>query len=220
MNLNLFSTLHNNKLAISVFLIWLFHVSAIIGILSTPYMEWFVSQTPVNLGLATVLLFWCFPVKNKKEVLVFLFCFTLGMTAEILGVNLGWFFGSYAYGENLGPKILGVPWLIGLNWAILSFISGVMAQWLNKSTILKIITGGILMLILDLFLEGIAPVFDYWQFAGGEPPLKNYVAWLVLAIIMQSVYHIKNIRGNRTFSLNLYLAQLLFFVIFFAVYGL
>ena len=84
--------------------------------------------------------------------------FTLGMLVEILGVNYGLIFGSYSYGENLGVKILGVPVLIGANWVMLSFITGAMGDALFRNNkLLAAISGAVLMVLIDLVIEPVAP---------------------------------------------------------------
>ena len=42
--------------------------------------------------------------------------FATGMLVEWIGVHTGYLFGSYDYGTVLGPKLLGVPLIIGINW--------------------------------------------------------------------------------------------------------
>jgi len=97
---------------LSIALIWLFHLTAIIGV-SIGYEQWFVSKTPINLSLCLVLLLWSFPNKSWQLGLGIGLFFIGGMLVEWLGVSYGLFFGDYEYGSNLGPKIEGVPWFIG-----------------------------------------------------------------------------------------------------------
>ena len=90
--------------------------------------------------------------------------FLTGMITEILGVQWGWIFGDYQYLEALGYKVLGVPVLIGVNWALLAVITGAIAQPFYEHIIMSIIIGVALMLFLDLLIEPIAPVLDFWVF--------------------------------------------------------
>lgn len=189
---------------------WLLHLSAIIGI-AIGYQEWFVSKTPLNLLFITSLLLLFFPVEGKKKWGLFLMLFVLGMTAEILGVNLGWFFGTYSYGENLGIKWWGVPIMIGVNWALLTFITGQIARTLFKNRFLIVLTGATLMLILDLLMEPLAPTFDFWSF-GEYVPLSNYISWFILALIMQILFTRLQIRGDKSLSIHLYFMQGVFFL--------
>ena len=99
-----------NRENISIAVIWLFHISGILGILYGN-SEWFISATPLNLSINFVLLLincnghkWFFPM----VVLGFL----TGMITEILGIQWGWIFGDYQYGDALGLKFFGVPLLI------------------------------------------------------------------------------------------------------------
>ncbi|TAH06721.1 MAG: carotenoid biosynthesis protein, partial [Sphingobacteriia bacterium] len=87
-----------NKINTSTFLALLFHVSGLIGILFSPYKEWFIQNTPVNLLVMTVLLFWNQQKINRLLLLFFAIAFTVGMVTEIIGVNTGFLFGNYSYG--------------------------------------------------------------------------------------------------------------------------
>ena len=111
------------KTTVAIFLIWLFHISAIIGI-SMGNHDWFVGKTPINLLLCLALFIWVFPIDSFRKWIAFVLFFSGGMLAEWLGVNFGLLFGDYAYGQNLGPKLDGVPFLIGVNWALLTFVIG------------------------------------------------------------------------------------------------
>ena len=65
--------------------------------------------------------------------------FLTGMITEILGVQLGWIFGDYQYGEALGYKLFGVPLLIGVNWTLLTLITGAIAQQFYENIIMRVI---------------------------------------------------------------------------------
>ena len=69
--------------------------------------------------------------------LLVLLCFITGMLAEILGVRYGFIFGEYSYGNALGTKVMGVPLMIGVNWCILIFITGFIAQFFPKKTVVQ-----------------------------------------------------------------------------------
>lgn len=215
MSTNASPYLNLSPVNMAIFTIWLFHLSALAGILLFDRIEWFISKTPLNLGLCFLLLIWVYPIRNFSTIRLYGALFTAGMLAEIIGVQTGALFGSYVYGENLGPKLLGVPLMIGINWAVLTFITGCISKrWITGLTG-RTVAGTALMLVLDLFLEGIAPAFDFWVFAGGEAPLYNYLCWGILALAMQYAYHLSDTRGNYPFSLNLYLSQALFFLFFY-----
>ncbi|MCA6457249.1 MAG: hypothetical protein IM584_14055, partial [Chitinophagaceae bacterium] len=74
------------KQHIATFLAILFHVSGLVGILFTPYKEWFIQNTPLNLGLMALLLIWSHKGKNISFYLFLLTAFLVGMGTEMIGV--------------------------------------------------------------------------------------------------------------------------------------
>lgn len=203
-----------NKVRLSVGIIWLFHSSAIIGI-SLGNLDWFIEKTPLNLLLSFFLFLLVYPIDNLKKVVALLLFFMGGMFAEWLGVNHQILFGTYSYGPNFGPKLDGVPYLIGIYWSLLTFITASMLDYTNVSYRAKIIGAAGLMVLLDFFMEKSAPAFHFWTFTGGMPTFENYWTWFLLGIIFQVVLKVFKIIGNQVLSLHLYLAQLSFFVYFY-----
>ncbi len=200
--------LHKNKF--SIFLVWLFHVSALVGI-TLGQQEWFVTKTPLNLTVMLLLFLWVYPMDTKKKYGAFLLFMMLGMFAEWIGVHYGVLFGSYAYGANFGPKLDGIPYLIGVNWALLTFATAAITKKIVATSIAKVILASLLMLVLDFLMEHTAPLFDFWTFEGGLAGWWNYICWFLLAAILQLMLHLFKITGNFRFSLHLYLAQCVFF---------
>ena len=199
----------NKKISIGI--IWLFHLSGLVGLL---YIDknLFASLTPLNLFISSTLLFVNQKSLMKKEVIIVFLIFSIGMIAEILGVNYGLIFGKYDYGDNLGLKLLGVPLLIGLNWVVLTFICGSISNHFIKNKYLSIVVAIILMLLIDITLEPIAPILDYWEFSGSIAPIQNYIGWAFTSLLTLSIYQFFYSKKEFTFSINLFLAQLLFFV--------
>ncbi|KKN15714.1 hypothetical protein LCGC14_0983200 [marine sediment metagenome] len=196
---------------IALGIIWLFHISALIGI-TLGYVDWFIEKTPLNLCICLVLFLWVYPIRSIRHVAAFLLFFIGGMLAEWIGVHYGILFGSYEYGANFGLKIDGVPYLIGAYWALLPFITASVSDYFAKSRIAKIFIAATLMTLLDYFMEFNAHRFDFWEFEGGIASMQNYITWFILALLFQGILHYMKLIGNRLFSLNLYVAQFVFFV--------
>lgn len=192
--------------------IWLFNLSAIIGI-QLGYEKWFIEKTPVNLTILLLALVLYYPLGNLKTWGVFLLIAVLGLTAEWIGVSEGVPFGKYSYGANFGPKFWGVPWLIGVFWAVLSMVSYSISRRLLKESVLSPLLAAALMLLLDLLMEQSAPRFDFWAF-DGEPPAENFISWFALALIFQGILGSFRIRGDFLISLHIFLAQWVFFAFF------
>lgn len=199
---------------LSIVIIWLFQVSAIIGI-SLGHHDWFISKTPLNLIITAVLLTIHFPIDSFKKIIVALGIFTFSFLIEWIGVHFGFLFGVYEYGKNLGQKIDGVPLLIGVNWAVLILCTAAMADRWVKPVMLKVLLGALLMVFMDFFIEASAPPFDFWIWASGTAPLRNYIAWFIVSALLHTFYHRTKMKGDFTFSWHLYAAQLLFFIYFY-----
>lgn len=206
--------LEQNKVRWAIGIIWLFHISAIIGI-ALGHFQWFIEKTPLNLIIFLVLFFWVYPIHTAKRLLAFLIFFLGGILAEWLGINYGVLFGNYEYGNNLGPKLDGVPYLIGALWALLTFVCAGIVDYLPISKNLKILCAALLMVVLDFFMEQSAHLLDFWTFEGNLASYPNYITWFLLALVLQLILRTLDIKGNRLFSMHIYLSQLVFFLFFY-----
>ena len=142
------------KLAFSIFLIWLFNISGIFGILSEE-SEWFLAMTPLNLFLYLVFITWNLKDFKRSYVYVFVILFLIGFVTEFLGVNYGYIFGNYAYGSNLGYKIGGVPVMICVNWVILTITTADVSSYIHKNIWIRSLVGAFLMTLLDVVIESL-----------------------------------------------------------------
>lgn len=201
-------------LTTSIFLLWLFHLSGVMGI-ALGYDTWFIEKTPINLFVSLMLFLLVFAINNKTKITLFLSFFIIGMAVEWLGVNYGILFGDYAYGKNLGPKLDGVPLLIGTYWALLTFTTFSIARHVTQNKWLCTFLGASLMVFLDFLMEKNAPAFNFWEF-DGEVPLSNYVTWFLISLLLQIMVHASNIKNSGfQISINLYASQLAFFGYFY-----
>jgi putative membrane protein len=201
------------KLRISIFIIWLFTLSGIIGVLSV-YEDWFLSLTPLSLLLSFIMVLWHVESYNNKLILAIAIPFILGFITEALGVNYGFIFGDYAYGENLGIKIAGVPILICINWALLTMATADAAKLVSKNIIIASLIGASLMTGLDIILEVSAPRFDFWEFENGVVPIQNYIGWLVTAFVAHLGYQSFKIKTNKVISIHVLTSIIVFFAVF------
>lgn len=179
---------------LALVLLWSFTISGCIGFLSPAY-TWFVSLTPLNLALYILVILLTLEDISKRFFMAIAIPFAMGMLSEMLGVNYGLIFGEYSYGENMGWKVLGVPWMIGVNWAVLTYCTAVVAKRLTSSHLGSVVISSLLMVAIDLLMEVSAPRFDYWEFEGGIAPLQNYFGWFGVAFVaqylFQSVYRLE-----------------------------
>lgn len=207
-----------NKESLSIFTVWLFTLSGIIG-MSIGYYDWFIVKTPLNLLVLFTVLVINFPINTLRMVGITFFFFLAGFFVEWVGVHYGFLFGAYHYGDNLGLKIDGIPPLIGVNWVLLTLITAVIAQHVSSNIWVKSALGAALMVGLDFFIEPAAPLFDFWYWEIGHAPLQNFIAWYGVAFLLHLVYAYSNVTGPLKFSLHVFGAQLVFFIYFFFYHG-
>ncbi len=205
-------SLIKDKLGISVFIIWLFTISGIIGIL-IGYEDWFLPLTPLNLFIYLVLILWNSP-KTIPLLAALMIPFCIGMVTEFLGVQYHLIFGSYDYGQNLGYKIGGVPWIIGVNWALLVYCTAAIAQRLHKNLWITALIAAMLMVAMDGIIEVSAPRFDFWEFEGGIVPLQNYIGWLCTAFVAHLFFQKVTKAFCLKISVHIFIAILVFFTVF------
>ena len=96
------------------------HVVGIAGMLS-PYRELFLLLTPFNLLLSFGILLTFHRERSPKFYKSMLFIIISGFVIEVIGVNTGYPFGTYTYGEAFGPQLMGTPFMIGVNWFIMAY---------------------------------------------------------------------------------------------------
>ena len=159
--------------------------------------------------------------------LVGAYCFTFA--AEAVGVATGALFGEYAYGPTMRWQWLGVPFVIALNWCVLTLATNDLAaralrlftpQGHGVETSRRITEGvctallaSLLIAAYDVAIEPVAIKLDYWQWGGGEIPLQNYLMWALVALLISLPLQLLGIR-YRSPLLWVYLAaQLFFFVV-------
>ena len=201
------------KTKASIFVIWLFAISGVIGI-SSSSQDWFLALTPLNLLLSLLIVLWNFKLFNPKIILALAIPFVLGFAAEALGVNYGIIFGNYAYGENLGFKVLGVPLIICINWTLLTIITSDISKYLSNKIVISSLISAALMTGLDIVLEVSAPRFDFWEFDNGMVPLQNYIAWFVTSFIANFGYQCYKVESNKIISIHVFVSITMFFSIF------
>lgn len=219
-----------HKQNIALFLALLFHVCGAIGILFTPYRQWFIDNTPLNLLLMAALLVFTQKGKPFAFWLFILLCFVTGIIVEIIGVNTGYLFGDYTYGNVMGPKIYAVPWLIGVNWFSTVFCAGCIVYRLNEWLLKKftdnlqpsfavqlfsfVFDAAMLTTLFDWVLEPTAIKLGYWQWQPeGEIPLFNFACWFGISAVLLTVFRLLKFNKHNQFAVHLFIIQLLFFLV-------
>ncbi len=208
-----------SKYQLATALAILFHVIGAAGLLFFK-REFFLAATPFNLLLMLALLWWT-QRKPAPAFYIFLACCLLtGLAVEIVGVQTGALFGHYNYGEVMGYKLMDVPLLLGVNWFIVVYCSGMAAYHLygrlaaGTGNLGVVLLGAFLAVGYDWLMEPVAIKLGYWQWgADGSIPIYNYVCWTVVSFLLLLLFRFARFSKDNKFGVNLLLIQLLFFLL-------
>ncbi|MBV8388826.1 MAG: carotenoid biosynthesis protein [Mucilaginibacter sp.] len=199
-----------NKQAVS--LILTFHAVGLVGLALPLTRPLFLHIVPFHLLLMLAIIVLNHKRIDKPFVFFFVTIFILGFVAEWIGVNKQWLFGDYTYGETLGFKLSGVPLIIGGNWFMLVYSTGVLMQRSRlKSFILRTIIGALLLVLLDLLIEPVAVHLGYWHWANSVIPLKNYECWFGISLLLLLLFELFRFKQQSIVAVILLLTQFAFF---------
>ena len=189
------------------------HTAGAIGLNYEPTAQIFRQLTPLNLIMTTLVVLYYHREWNLKFLIFLVITFLTGFFVELIGVETGFIFGSYHYGETLGPKLLDIPVIIGLNWVLLVYISGFVSRAFLHDLWLKVISGALLMVLLDILIEPTAIRFDYWQWENKLVPIRNYFGWFVVSLPLHYLFQHNVIQKTNRIAPQVYFIMLGFFFV-------
>lgn len=199
--------------AVKIFILVIYLVG-LAGLLMPASHRYFCQLTPLTLLLTTFLLALYHPRKFTWKILaVFGAIYLLGFAIEVAGVKSGIPFGEYRYKDCLGFKLFDTPLIIGLNWLTLVYLSSSVLEKYNIPGILKVLMASLAMLLYDFLLEIVAPKMGMWEWSGGEVPLRNYLAWFMLALMFHGMIKVTAIRTENRLSVTVLSVQFVFFAL-------
>ena len=199
--------------------VWLFTISAMVGI-TMGYLDWFMTKTPLNMLILCSVLLWFYPIRTWRQIAFVGFVFIGSLLVEAHGVAYGILFGPYRYLTYLGPKVAGVPWLIGINWTILVLCTGALATAFFEKKWMRVLVGASMMTLFDAIMEPLAPRLHFWVFDAGMPNWVNYAGWMGTALVFHTVYQALNLSGHVRVSAHVFASQVLFFLYITVLYGI
>jgi len=202
------------KTNISILIVIIFHIVGLIGFLIPFLRPYFLRIVPAHLLLMLFLLLFNHHGRFFKLILFFLIISILGFFAEWIGVHKQWLFGHYVYDNTLGFKLKEVPLMIGINWFLLIYSASVLTQKIPvKTAWQKIISGALILVLLDLLIEPVAIRSGYWHWIGNGIPLKNYICWFLLSAFFIFLFRIYNFRTQNWVAPTVLIAQFIFFLV-------
>ena len=191
----------------------LVYFSGSIGFVVNP--SFFSPFTPYTLLLTCFVFLIHNPLADKKFIVAFFSIAFLGFIIEVIGVKSGLIFGKYAYGNGLGYKLLNVPLVISINWAMLICAGIIVVSSIFKNKITVLVVTALLVTLIDLIIEQVAPKLDFWQFEGGLPDYRNYLSWIGVTFFTSYFFYPTIVKGDRTVSLIILILQIIFFTFLF-----
>jgi putative membrane protein len=154
---------------------------------------------------------------NKNFFFWFFLTFVSTFILEVVGVKTGLIFGNYTYGNVLGPHLMDVPVIIGINWALIIIGAILISAKLTKNKILMPLLAGLFAVTFDLVLEPVAIKLNYWNWEGGNIPLQNYIAWFVIGTFSAVMFILLKVRVNDEVPGYYLILQFLFFIALFFI---
>jgi uncharacterized membrane protein len=117
-------------------------------------------------------------------------CVGGGFLAEAIGSRTGIPFGNYDYTATLGWRVLGVPVVVPLAWAMMGWPSLLAARRLFGSGVRVAVFGALILTAWDLMLDPQMVGAGHWIWRATPGPwlngipLVNSLGWFVVATVM------------------------------------
>jgi len=116
----------------------------------------------------------------------------VGFGAELVGVATGRPFGHYAYSEQLGPRVRGVPLLAAAAWAMLARPSWAVAGRIARRPAARVPLAAAALTAWDVYLDPRMVREGYWSWPGGGRyegvPASNFAGWFATGLLVFAAY--------------------------------
>jgi putative membrane protein len=193
----------------------IFYLIGAVGISINPN---FAALTPFNLLVTAIILLYLHPEKDLLFFINLFFVFVGAWFLEMIGTTTGIIFGAYKYGNSLGFKLNQTPIIIGLNWIIVAYSSIITVDVLAKHFKIKLheimgaLLAAILMVLLDILIEPVAPKLDFWAFENLVVPIQNYTAWFFFGFAFCYWMLKGGVLKHNPMAWKVYAVQVMFFI--------
>jgi uncharacterized membrane protein len=126
-------------------------------------------------------------------VLLLVVCTSLAV--EAVGLATGFPYGGYRYGDVLGPRLLGVPFLVPLAWLMMAWPSWVLAARLARRPVVRVVVAAAVFAGWDVVLDPQMVQAGYWTWTHPRPglpgidtvPLTNLAGWLLAGLLLMTL---------------------------------
>jgi len=201
-------------------LLRLWYLVGVVGFSLPVTHEVFKALSPLSLLLLGGVFFLYHENRDKRLLWVMLVIFLAGYGIEVIGVKTGKIFGVYTYGKTLGFKVAEVPLIIGLNWVIMVYGSLAIVSFSRLGRVLGSLLAAVIMTGSDIFIEKFAILSDMWSWQKVEPPLQNYLSWLIISFIFCLLAYPSVARKTRKVALHGFIYQMALFLLILLIHRL
>ena len=120
-----------------------------------------------------------------------------GFAVEALGTSTGVPFGRYEYAGSLGPRLLDVPLVVPLAWAMMAYPALVVGTRIapRGSLVTRIAASALALTAWDVFLDPQMVQAGHWRWPGthaialGGVPLENFAGWFLASALLMTLLH-------------------------------
>lgn len=201
-----------SRLVIGQSIIVILHAVGLVGLSLPEYQDWFLQLTPVQLLVSLILLLLIHRGWNDAFPIFAAAAFWLGFGAELIGIHTGYLFGDYVYGRTLGPMLWDVPIIIGVNWFLLSYTTGVVFRKVPNDLYAALL-GASAMTAIDYIIEPVAVELNFWAWKWEQIPMSNYAGWFLVSFLIHLIWRKANFEKENPLAVWLLMAMILFFTI-------
>ncbi|SEO97819.1 carotenoid biosynthesis protein [Trujillonella endophytica] len=120
---------------------------------------------------------------------------------ESIGLATGFPYGSYDYGDDLGPTLLGVPFLVPLAWLMMAWPSWLLGSRLTRGVRAgrrrpaRVAAAAAVFAAWDVVLDPQMVQAGYWTWTHPSPglpgidtvPLTNLAGWLLAGLLLMAL---------------------------------
>jgi uncharacterized membrane protein len=168
---------------------------------------------------------------SQRDILIFFaICAVVGGTIEKIGITTSFPFGRYFFTHVMGPKISGIPILLGLaylgmgylSWLIASLILGCEQRLLTSWRIVALPAfAALVMTSWDFCMDPIwSTVVRAWTWIDGGPyfgvPISNFFGWYANVFLIYLLFALSLRRSappTKSLSTKFWKAALLFYAV-------
>ncbi len=188
------------------------HLVGVIGLSLPEFRNFFLILTPAHLLITMILLLFYHRGWSEAFPIFAGAAFWIGFGSEIIGIHTGYLYGNYVYGTTLGPKLWDVPLVIGVNWFILSYLTGSIFHKIPNDWHAAFL-GAAAMTALDYILEPVAVALDFWAWKGDSIPLSNYLGWFGVSFLVHIIWRKAIFEKSNPMAAFILMTWILFFTI-------